>query len=166
MAGERLDRLEQYRLAGIAAPGEEGGERGDQAVVDGPRSRDVGIIGRAAVERVEGAAQKSGRDRRTHIDPRIEKFGRDFRRALRDAIIMGSQPVDPAINFRRTFARKISHVALIAMRARHGFGYAPAGRAAAIGRMVSIAALAVNQFFDQHIDTHEFSLLDSGESNR
>jgi len=91
-----------------------------------------------------------------HVHARIKKFGRDFRRVPGDTIEMRGQPIDPAINFRRKLARKVAHVAFIAMRARHHLGHAPARGAAAIGGVISIAAFAVDQFFDQCVNVHDF----------
>src|SRR3546814_19672630 len=75
-----------------------------------------------------------------HIDAGVEEFGGDPRRAQRDPVETGAQPIEAAIDRRGVGARPIAHRARITLCPRDGFGNAPAGRAPALGGVVYISA--------------------------
>ena len=72
--------------------------------------------------------------------------------ALGDLVEARPQPVEPAVDRRRFVARQLAHRAGIAVGARDRLGDPEAGRPALVGRMVDIAALALDQRLDQPID--------------
>jgi hypothetical protein len=64
-------------------------ERRKRARSDVAVDRDVGIIARGAVERIERALQETRGGPDAHIDAGIEQFGGDPRRAPRDLVETG-----------------------------------------------------------------------------
>src|SRR3546814_7538888 len=57
-----------------------------------------------------------------HIDAGVEEFGGDPRRAQRDPVETGAQPIEAAIDRRGVGARQIAHRARITLCPRDGFG--------------------------------------------
>jgi len=71
--------------------------------------------------------------------------------AQRHLVEAGAQPIKAAIDDRSLCAWQVAHGAVIALRPRDSFGDSPTGRAAAIGGVVYISALAVDDGIDQRV---------------
>ena len=107
LALERLQRAQQHRLAAIsllvapthanlgrrAADLEESVERRERRRTNAAVGRQVGIVRAVAVERGERTLEEGDRDRRSHVDARVEELGGDARSAGGDLIEMRPEPV-------------------------------------------------------------------------
>jgi hypothetical protein len=96
--------------------------------------------------------EEGGGDARTHVDAGIEQLGGNPCGAAGDMVIAETKPVEAAVDGRRFGSRKKRHRTRVTVRASSRFGYTIAGRSAAIGGMVGIAALALDQPVDQLVD--------------
>src|SRR3546814_7658890 len=81
----------------------------------------------------------------------VEQLGGDFGSPQRDLVEAGTKPIEAAVDRCGVGARQVAHRARIALGARDRLGDAPAGRAAAIGGVVYIAAFAVDDGVDQRV---------------
>src|SRR3546814_14963213 len=76
-----LHRAEEDGFAALAAGFKKAVERRQRARPDLAVDRDVGIVARGAVERIERALKETGGGPGAHIDAGVEEFGGDPRRA-------------------------------------------------------------------------------------
>src|SRR3546814_19099311 len=102
-----LHRAEEDGFAALAAGFKKAVERRQRARPDFAVVRDVGIVARGAVERIERALKETGGGPGAPIHAGVEEFGGDPRRAQRDPVETGAQPLEAALDRRRLGARPI-----------------------------------------------------------
>lgn len=163
---KRLDCLQEHRLSRASTPGQKPVQSAERRRTDVAIDRDVGIVARTAIERVERTLQEGAGNFRPHVHAGVKQLGRDSRRAPGNGIEAGTAPVEPLINVRGGNARQAPHRAAISMRPRNGFGDAERRRSAAIGGMIDITAFALNKFIEEGRNVHWSLLICDSEDNQ
>jgi len=124
-------------------------------------SREVAVVATLAVERVQRPLHEAGRNACPHVCRSIEQFCGNARGVAADLVVTGFEPIEPRIDRHRIIAREVAHLAEIAVAARDIVGDAKAGGSTAVARVVHITSLALDKVFDQSVDGHKWSPVES-----
>lgn len=155
LALERIESAQKYGFAELfAAQFQEGVEGGERRRADAAVGDEVGIVLALAVQCRQRALKESRGHRRSHVGAGVEEFAGNGARPFRHLVELRPEPVQPLVDYRRFLTRQVAHGSTITVGAGDSLGDAEIRRPSAVGGMIGIAALPVDQRVDKVVNVH------------
>ena len=164
---ERLERAQQHSLAAASATDlQESVERVERHVPQPTVRCQVAIFLLVTVERGESALQEGDRDRRPHVDARVEQLRGEAVTPLCHLVETRPLPVEAEVDGDSGATRQLAHGPRISVGSRHRLRDAEAGRPALVCGVVNEPTFAVDQCIDQIFHTQHIVNCHSPSASR